>query len=208
MLEAMGQAFFTLSVGMGAIMAYGAYLPEGTSILRTSVWVVVADTSIALLAGLIIFPIVFANGLDPASGPGLIFETLPLAFGNMPGGVFLAPIFFVSVGLHLDFSALSSTPFFVATLILIALLSKFVGAGLPAYWVGMSKIESMMVGVGMSGRGAVELIVAGVALQAGLFLHPSPPPPIVASLYSSIVIMALVTTVLTPLLLQRLIPRS
>ena len=94
MLEAMGQAFFTLSVGMGAIMAYGAYLPEGTSILRTSVWVVVADTSIALLAGLIIFPIVFANGLDPASGPGLIFETLPLAFGNMPGGVFLAPIFF------------------------------------------------------------------------------------------------------------------
>lgn len=94
MLEAMGQAFFTLSVGMGAIMAYGAYLPEGTSILRTSAWVVVADTSIALLSGLIIFPIVFANGLDPASGPGLIFETLPLAFGNMPGGTFLAPIFF------------------------------------------------------------------------------------------------------------------
>ncbi|KPK58359.1 MAG: transporter [Gammaproteobacteria bacterium SG8_31] len=94
MLEAMGQAFFTLSVGMGAIMAYGAYLPEGTSILRTSIWVVVADTSIALLAGLIIFPIVFANGLDPASGPGLIFETLPLAFGGMPGGTMLAPIFF------------------------------------------------------------------------------------------------------------------
>lgn len=94
MLEAMGQAFFTLSVGMGAIMAYGAYLPEGTSILRTSIWVVVADTSIALLAGLIIFPIVFANGLDPASGPGLIFETLPLAFGGMPGGTLLAPIFF------------------------------------------------------------------------------------------------------------------
>lgn len=94
MLEAMGQAFFTLSVGMGAIMAYGAYLPEGTSILRTSVWVVVTDTIVALLAGLIIFPIVFANGLDPASGPGLIFETLPLAFGSMPGGAFLAPIFF------------------------------------------------------------------------------------------------------------------
>jgi len=94
MLEAMGQAFFTLSVGMGAIMAYGAYLPEGTSILRTSAWVVVADTFIALLSGLIIFPIVFANGLDPASGPGLIFEILPLAFGNMPGGTFLAPVFF------------------------------------------------------------------------------------------------------------------
>ena len=94
MLEAMGQAFFTLSVGMGAIMAYGAYLPEGTSILRTSLWVVITDTSIALLAGLIIFPIVFSNGLDPASGPGLVFETLPLAFGGMPGGTLLAPIFF------------------------------------------------------------------------------------------------------------------
>jgi NSS family neurotransmitter:Na+ symporter len=94
MLEAMGQAFFTLSIGMGAIMAYGAYLPEGTAILRTSLWVVVADTCIAVLAGLIIFPIVFSNGLDPAAGPGLIFEILPLAFGGMPGGRFLAPVFF------------------------------------------------------------------------------------------------------------------
>lgn len=121
---------------------------------------------------------------------------------------FLAPIFFVSVGLHLDFSALATVPVFVITLVLVALLSKLMGAGLPAYWVGMSRVEAMMVGVGMSGRGAVELIVAGVALEAGLFLYPSPPPPIVSSLYSSIVIMALVTTVLTPLLLRRLIPRS
>jgi Kef-type K+ transport system membrane component KefB len=63
----------------------------------------------------------------------------------------------------------------------------------------------MMVGVGMSGRGAVELIVAGVALQAGLFAHPAPPPPIVDSLFSSIVIMALVTTILTPVFLRWLI---
>lgn len=118
---------------------------------------------------------------------------------------FLAPIFFVSVGLHLDVSALSAVPVFVVTLILVALLSKFVGAGLPAYWLGLSRVEAMMVGVGMSGRGAVELIVAGVALQGGLFLHPSPPPLIVSSLYSSIVIMALVTTILVPLLLRRLV---
>ena len=70
MLEAMGQAFFTLSIGMGAIMAYGAYLPEGTAILRTSGWVVLADTCIAILAGLIIFPIVFSAGQQPAQGPG------------------------------------------------------------------------------------------------------------------------------------------
>jgi NSS family neurotransmitter:Na+ symporter len=76
-------------------MAYGAYLPEETSITSTSAAVVIADTSIALLAGLVIFPLVFANGLDTAEGPGLVFETLPLAFGQMQGGVFFATIFFV-----------------------------------------------------------------------------------------------------------------
>ena len=136
-----------------------------------------------------------------------IYERVEEKMSGITRG-FLAPIFFVSVGLHLDFSALSSIPMFVATLIIVALFSKVVGAGLPAYWVGLSKTESMMVGVGMSGRGAVELIVAGVALQAGLFLQPSPPPPIVSGLYSSIVIMALVTTVLTPLLLRRIMSRG
>jgi NSS family neurotransmitter:Na+ symporter len=94
-LSALGHAFFTLSVGMGAIMAYGAYLPDEASIARTSVAVVVADTAIALLAGLVIFPIVFAHGLDPATGPGLIFQTLPLAFGQLPAGVIIAVIFFL-----------------------------------------------------------------------------------------------------------------
>jgi neurotransmitter:Na+ symporter, NSS family len=93
-LIALGQAFFTLSIGMGSIMAYGAYLPQEASIGRTSVAVVLADTTIAILAALVIFPIVFANGLDPASGPGLVFQSLPLAFGQMPGGVIIAVIFF------------------------------------------------------------------------------------------------------------------
>jgi neurotransmitter:Na+ symporter, NSS family len=93
-LIALGQAFFTLSIGMGAIMAYGAYLPREASIGRTSFAVVLADTTIAILAALVIFPIVFANGLDPASGPGLVFQSLPLAFGQMPGGVIIAVIFF------------------------------------------------------------------------------------------------------------------
>lgn len=94
-LVAMGQAFFTLSIGMGAIMAYGAYLPAETSITGASASVVVADTMIALLAGLVIFPLVFANGLNPADGPGLVFVTLPLAFGQMSGGVVFGTIFFV-----------------------------------------------------------------------------------------------------------------
>lgn len=94
-LEALGQAFFTLSVGMGAIMAYGAYLPEEASITTTAVAVVIADTAIAVLSALVIFPIAFANGLDPAAGPGLVFQSLPLAFGQMPGGTIIAVIFFL-----------------------------------------------------------------------------------------------------------------
>lgn len=94
-LVAMGQAFFTLSIGMGAVMAYGAYLPQETSITSATAAVVFADTLIAILAGLVIFPLVFANGLDPADGPALVFVTLPLAFGQMTGGVVFATLFFV-----------------------------------------------------------------------------------------------------------------
>lgn len=94
-LTAMGQAFFTLSLGMGAIMVYGSYLPKDASIARTSMIIATMDTLVALLAGLAIFPIVFANGLPPSSGPGLIFTTLPIAFGNMAGGQFFGTLFFV-----------------------------------------------------------------------------------------------------------------
>jgi len=94
-LVAMGHSFFTLSLGMGAIMAYGAYLGREVSISHATLAVVVMDTLVALLAGLAIFPIVFSNQLDPASGPGLIFQTLPIAFGGMAGGVFFGSLFFI-----------------------------------------------------------------------------------------------------------------
>jgi len=106
-LAAMGQAFFTLSIGMGAVMAYGAYLPEETSITGASAAVAVADTSIAILAGLVIFPLVFANNLNPGDGPGLVFITLPLAFGQMAGGVFFSTIFFVLLSFAAWTSAIS-----------------------------------------------------------------------------------------------------
>lgn len=94
-LTAMGHAFFTLSLGMGAMMAYGSYLPENVSIARTAITVSILDTVVALLAGLAIFPIVFANGLEPSSGPGLVFQSLPLAFGQMPGGALFGTLFFI-----------------------------------------------------------------------------------------------------------------
>ncbi|MDH5534982.1 MAG: sodium-dependent transporter [Betaproteobacteria bacterium] len=93
-VAAMGQAFFTLSLGMGAVMAYGSYLERDVSILRTTLAVAAADTGIALLAGLAIFSIVFAHGLAPAAGPGLVMQTLPIAFGSMPGGALAGSLFF------------------------------------------------------------------------------------------------------------------
>ncbi|SIQ49990.1 sodium-dependent transporter [Marinobacterium stanieri] len=94
-LVALGHAFFTLSLGMAVMMAYGSYLPKNVSIAKASVTVSVMDTGVALLAGLAIFPIVFANGMEPGAGPGLIFQTLPLAFGQMPMGTLFGTLFFV-----------------------------------------------------------------------------------------------------------------
>jgi NSS family neurotransmitter:Na+ symporter len=91
----MGQAFFSLSLGMGAIMIYGSYLNSRASIGQNAMIIATMDTLVALLAGMAIFPIVLANGLEPGSGPGLIFQTLPIAFGQMPGGVLFGTVFFV-----------------------------------------------------------------------------------------------------------------
>jgi len=96
-LTAMGHAFFTLSIGLGTMMVYGSYLSNKYSIVKAGVWIAFADTVVALLAGLIIFSIVFANGLEPDSGPGLLFQTLPVAFGQMTGGWFFGTLFFALV---------------------------------------------------------------------------------------------------------------
>ena len=95
MLTAMGQAFFSLSLGMGTIMIYGSYVPKGMSIATTSVAIAISDTMVALIAGMAIFPIVFANALEIGAGPSLIFETIPVAFGNMTGGTLFGTLFFI-----------------------------------------------------------------------------------------------------------------
>jgi Kef-type K+ transport system membrane component KefB len=123
---------------------------------------------------------------------------LDLLFG------FLAPVFFVSVGLNLDLSALSSIPGFLIILIVAAFIGKLIGAGLAAYSCGLSKSESTVVGVGMSARGAVEIIIADIALKAGLFHIAGIDDPIVNHMFSAIVIMAIVTTVATPILLRQI----
>lgn len=104
-LAALGHAFFSLSLGMGIMMAYGSYLGKDVNLLSTARTVVILDVIVAMLSGMAIFPLVFANGLEAGSGPGLIFVTLPIAFGNMAGGTILGCLFFI----FLTFAALTSS---------------------------------------------------------------------------------------------------
>ena len=107
-LEAMGQAFFTLSIGMGAIMAYGAYMPQKVNIGKTILIVAFFDSLVAIISGLIIFSIVFGTqGIEPSAGPGLMFISLPVAFANMSGGLLIGCAFFVLVSIAAWSSAIS-----------------------------------------------------------------------------------------------------
>lgn len=105
-LEALGHAFYTLSLGMGITITYGSYLGRDKNIFSASLWVIALDTGVAVLAGLAIFPAVFAMGFDPAAGPSLIFKVLPATFNHFPGGIgwLWAGLFF----LMLDIAALTS----------------------------------------------------------------------------------------------------
>jgi len=104
-VAALGQAFFSLSLGMGAMITYGSYLPADADVRKSGLWVAVFDTAIAVLAGLMIFPAVFAVGMDPAEGPALVFQVLPEVFESMPLGGVVAPVFFIL----LSIAALTST---------------------------------------------------------------------------------------------------
>lgn len=105
MLEAMGHAFFSLSLGMGAMLTYGSYADDRTNLPNVALTVSIMDTCVALLAGIAIFPIVFTYGMEPSAGPGLVFKTLPILFSQMPGGSIIAILFF----LLLVFAALTSS---------------------------------------------------------------------------------------------------
>ncbi len=92
---AMGQAFLSVGIGVGAMMTYGSYMPRKFSLTTSAATIAISDTLVAILAGIAIFPIVFEYGLDPSGGPELIFVTLPVAFGQMPFGYVLGILFFI-----------------------------------------------------------------------------------------------------------------
>jgi NSS family neurotransmitter:Na+ symporter len=104
-LEALGQALFSLSLGMGTMITYGSYISRQTNLVRCSFFVAIGDTLVAILAGFVVFPLVFSFGLEASAGPGLIFQTLPNAFARLPGGYWVALAFFSL----LSFAALTSS---------------------------------------------------------------------------------------------------
>ncbi|MBU0500647.1 MAG: sodium-dependent transporter [Gammaproteobacteria bacterium] len=144
-LTAMGHAFFTLSLGMGAIMMYGSYLPKGTSIAATSIAIALMDTLVALLAGMAIFPLVFANNLVPSAGPGLIFQTLPIAFGHMPYGSLFGSLFFILLVFAAWTSGISLIEPAVAWLVENRSMSRVkaaTGVGILTWFVGIATVLS------------------------------------------------------------------
>lgn len=105
--DALSQAFFSLSLGMGAMITYGSYLSKKENIAGSAGWVTLLDTSVAVMAGLLILPAVFAFGFDPSAGPGLTFITLPAVFAHMPMGSLFAFMFFLLLGIAALTSAVS-----------------------------------------------------------------------------------------------------
>jgi neurotransmitter:Na+ symporter, NSS family len=158
-LQAIGQAFFSVSVAMGLLITYGAYLDRETRIGSSAVYIAGADTFVALMSGLAIFPLVFANGLDPAEGPGLIFVTLPIAFGQMPAGALFGALFFLLVLV----SALTSSIAILEPLVSWAEEHAWmrrrpaaVVAGIAAWLVGLATVFSFNLWAGWFPLGGFE----------------------------------------------------
>ncbi len=174
-LSAMGQAFFSLSLGMGAIMIYGSYLHSDASISSNSVIIAGMDSLVAILAGLAIFPIVFANGLQPEQGPGLVFKVLPIAFGQMPGGVLFSTLFFVLLVFAAWTSAISLLEPMVAWLVENLSFSRVraaVLAGVSVWLLGIACLLSLneWSGVTLFGKGFLDLfdfLTANILLPLG-----------------------------------------
>jgi len=139
-------------------------------------------------------------------GP-LAYNEMRLVFGAVGSG-FLGPLFFASIGLRVEIGTVTEIPLFLGLLIAVALIGKLLGAGLPAWLIHRDRRGAMVVGAGMSARGEVELVVLSIAAEAGLFDRGETAAPLVANLFSALVLVSVVTTLMTPVMLRRLLPRK
>ncbi len=170
-LQAVGQSFFSLSIGLGALVAYGSYIPDDSNLRTTSLQVMALDTSVAILAGLIIFPATASVGLDPMSGPALVFEALPAIFNTLPMSGLWASIFFLLLIIAALTSTMSlhevATVFFMEEL----KLSRRTGAALTSIIVGLlGTAAAMSLGVNNGSSSLFDLldyITANIMLPIG-----------------------------------------
>ena len=154
-LVALGHAFFTLSIGMGALITYGSYIRENNNMANIAVNVTVADTVIAILAGIAIFPAVFAFGIEPGEGPGLIFITLPNVFHQMQGGYIFSVLFFIL----LSIAALTSS---------ISILEVVVAYFMEEFEIGR-KLSTVIAAILISVLGVLCSLSMGVLSPFTLF---------------------------------------
>ena len=187
-LQAVKSAALEFSVLMGVALGYGL-LAESLDMH----WILGA-----FMAGLY---------FEPGRVGRNAYEEMKLIVTGVTHG-FLGPLFFVWIGLHVEFQTVTSIPLFLGLLLLIAFGGKLIGSGFPAFWLGLERREALAVGVGMSNRGAMELIVLSIALEAGLFTYGGGENVIVAHLFSALVFMGVFTTFISLLILRRILPRS
>lgn len=171
-LEALGHSFFSLSLGMGALITYGSYLKRDDDIVGASVVISGLDTAVALLACMVVFPLVFSVGGEASAGPGLVFVSMPIAFGQMPGGYVLGIGFFVLLLFAALTSAISLLEVVVATVI-----DKFgvgrtaatlmVGAVIFAYGIPSAKSDLMFPGLEWNFFDTMDKLASNILLPAG-----------------------------------------
>ena len=192
-LMAMGQCFFSLSIGMGTLITYGAYMPKQQDVTTTSIQVITLDTMVALLAGIIIFPAVFAFGFDPAEGPQLVFVVLPAIFGQMSLSWFSSVLFFsllciaaitstismmeVAVGFIHDATADTNRPLnrqhsvlvstVIVTILVVLCILSTTG---KAEWLSIGKMNLFDIFDKISSCFMMPLGALGIALFFGWFL--------------------------------------
>ncbi|MCB1690643.1 MAG: sodium-dependent transporter [Halioglobus sp.] len=172
-LVALGHALFTLGVGVGTGISYGAYAPQRIPIARSIMAVAVFDTVIALLAGLAIFPIVFANNIEPNAGPGLLFISLPYAFGNLMQGELAGTVFFVLMALAVLGSAVAVMEPVVAMVMRLARFERFTAAlivGAIVWLLSLAVVSSFQSGPGVQWFGNRNLLGVLDAVTARVLL--------------------------------------
>ncbi len=179
-LAALGHAFFTLSTGLGVGMVFGAYMPERVPVARTVVAVALLDIIFAMAAGLAVFPLVFANNIEPNFGPGLLFISLPFAFGNMPEGEFFGTLFFVMIVLAALGTAVCLAEVGVSYIVQRFRLRRISAALIltpPIWMLGMASVWSFnrwsegVLGTGITAFQLIERLSADILLPlSGLLI--------------------------------------